>query len=88
MQYVKNNRVLMRILFVLRGCIAVELQGPARFAKLHSEIMNVARSSVNKTYSAGIRKDKKKFQHVITYNGLWSCCRIIIKDYDYFFGEM
>ena len=50
----------MRILFVLQGCIPVELQGPARFAKLHSEIGNVMRGSVKETYYAGIRKDKKK----------------------------
>ena len=60
MQYVKNNIVLMRILFVLRGCIPVELQGPARFAKLHSEIMNVVRMSVDSTCYAGIRNNKKK----------------------------
>ena len=53
----------MRILFVLRGCIPVELQGPARVAKLHSEIGNVVRSFVYSTYYAGIRKDKKKFAH-------------------------
>ena len=53
----------MRILFVLRGCIAVELQGPARFAKLHSEIMNVVRGSVDLTCYAGIRKDKKKHMY-------------------------
>ena len=50
----------MRILFVLRGCIAVELRGPARFAKLHSEIVNVMRGSVVSTCSAGIRSNKKK----------------------------
>ena len=50
----------MRILFVLRGCIPVELQGPVRFAKLHSEIVNVVRGSVDLTCYAGIRKDKKK----------------------------
>ena len=64
MQYVKNNRVLMRILFVLRGCIPVELQGPARFAKLHSEIVNVMRGSVVLTCYAGIRKDKKKYIYI------------------------
>ena len=67
MQYVKNNRVLMRILFVLRGCIPVELQGPARFAKLHSEIMNVVRSFVKETFYVGIRKDKKK-TYILNYN--------------------
>ena len=62
----------------------MQLQGPARFAKLHSEIGNVMRGSVKETYYAGIRKDKKKFQHVITYNGLWSCCLPIsnIEDLD------
>ena len=50
----------MCILFVLRGCIPVELQGPARFAKLHSEIVNVMKGSVDLTCYAGIRKDKKK----------------------------
>ena len=50
----------MRILFVLRGCIPVELQGPARFAKLHSEIMNVVRSLIDQTCYAGIRTNKKK----------------------------
>ena len=60
MQDVKNNRVLMRILFVVRGCIPVELQGPARFAKLHSEIVNVMRGLVVLTCSAGIRTNKKK----------------------------
>ena len=64
MQYVKNNRVLMRILFVLRGCIPVELQGPARFAKLHSETMNVVRSSVDSTCFAGIHTNKKKYTSV------------------------
>ena len=38
----------------------MQLQGPARFAKLHSEIMNVVRGSVDSTCYAGIRKDKKK----------------------------
>ena len=37
------------------------MQGPARFAKLHSEIVNVMRSFVDSTCYAGIRKDKKKF---------------------------
>ena len=62
----------------------MELQGPARFAKLHSEIGNVVRSSVDSTCSAGIRTNKKKFQHVITYTGLWSCCLPIsnIEDLD------
>ena len=77
MQYVKSNRVLMRILFVLRGCIPVELQGPARFAKLHSEIVNVMRGSVDLTCYAGICKDKKKFKHVIICNGLW-LCRLLV----------
>ena len=65
MQYVKNNRVLMRILFVLRGCIPVELWGPARFAKLHSEIGNVVRASADQTCSAVIRKDKKKNNNLL-----------------------
>ena len=60
MQYVKNNRVLTRIPFVLRGCIPVELQGPAWFTELHSEIVNVMTGSVDLTYYVGIRKDKKK----------------------------
>ena len=60
MQYVENYRVLMRILFAPRGCIPVELQGPARFAKLHSEIINVVRGSVVSTCSAGICTNKKK----------------------------
>ena len=66
MQYVKNNRVLMRTPFVLRGCIPVELQGPARFAKLHSEIMEAVRGLIDQTCYAGIRKNKKKviFMHV------------------------
>ena len=50
----------MHVLLVLQGCIPVELQGPARFAKLHSEIVNVMRGSVVLTCYAGIRKDKKK----------------------------
>ena len=52
----------MALLSTPRGCIPVELQGPARFAKLHSEIMNVVRGSVDSTCYAGIRKDKKKLQ--------------------------
>ena len=39
----------------------MELQGPARFAKLHSEIMNVVRGSVDLTCYAGIRTNKKKY---------------------------
>ena len=70
MQYVKNNRVLVRILFVLRGCIPVELRGPARFAKLHSEIVNAVRGSVDLTCYAGTRNNKKKLKHAIACNGL------------------
>ena len=60
MQYVKNCRVLMHALLVLQGCIPVELQGPARFVKLHSEIMHVTRTSVESTCYEGIRTNKKK----------------------------
>ena len=49
-------------LSTLQGCIPVELQGPARFAKLHSEIMNVVGGSVESTCYAGIRTNKKKLQ--------------------------
>ena len=38
----------------------MELLGSARFAKLHSEIMNVVRGSVDQACYAGIRTNKKK----------------------------
>ena len=50
--------------------------------------MNVVRGSVDSTCYAGIRTNRKKFKHVITYNGLWSCRRIIINGDDYFSGNV
>ena len=38
----------------------MDLRGPARFAKLHSEVGNLVRSFVDSTCSAGIRTNKKK----------------------------
>ena len=58
--------------------IPVELRGPARFTKLHSEIIDVARVSVDSTCYAGIHTNKQKFKHVITCNGLWSHTAVII----------
>ena len=46
MEYVRNCRVLTHALLAPRGCIPVELQGRARFAKWHLGIMKVVRSHV------------------------------------------
>ena len=39
----------------------MELRGPARFAKLSLEIMNVVRSLIDQMCYAGIRTNKKKY---------------------------